>query len=188
MYDAPDAGHPNRASRYAALLFALACLQGCSGGESTQSNNPPPPPPPSDEPSGLDDRPSNATCLAWDRPSADDSISITRYTNLSFSSPIAMLQAPGDNSRWFVVEQGGVVRTFPTSNPSASTAYIDISGRVDDGGEMGLLGMAFHPDFPQDPRVFLSYTNEDGTVAYYSHDGDTCPIHEWLVDSDSVNA
>jgi hypothetical protein len=31
-------------------------------------------------------------------------------------------------------------------------------------------------------------TNEDGTVAYYSHDGDTCPIHEWLVDSDSVNA
>ncbi len=28
--------------------------------------------------------------------------------------------------------------------------------------------------------------NEDGTVAYYSHNGDTCPIHEWLVDSDAV--
>jgi uncharacterized repeat protein (TIGR03806 family) len=160
MYDAPDAGHLNRASRCAALLFALACLHGCSGGEGTRSSNPPPPPP-SDEPSGLDDRPSNTTCLAWDRPSADDSISITRYTNLSFSSPIAMLQAPGDNSRWFVVEQGGVVRTFPTSNPTTSTPYVNISARVDGGGEMGLLGMAFHPDFPQDPRVFLSYTNED---------------------------
>ena len=27
--------------------------------------------------------------------------------------------------------------------------------------------------------------DEDGTVAAYSHDGDTCPIHEWLVETDS---
>jgi uncharacterized repeat protein (TIGR03806 family) len=160
MYVAPNAGQLNRAPLHAALLVALAGLHGCSGGESTQSNNPPPPPP-NNEPSGLDTRPANATCLAWDRPSADDTISVTRYTNLSFSSPVAMLQAPADNSRWFVVEQGGVVRTFPTNNPAASTSYIDIAARVDGGGEMGLLGMAFHPDFPQDPRVFLSYTNED---------------------------
>ena len=158
MYDAPDAGHLNRASRYAALLFAFACLHGCGSGEDTRSNEPPPPPP-SDEPSGLDDRPSNTTCLAWDRPSADDSISLTRYTNLSFSSPIAMLQAPGDNARWFVVEKAGVVRTFSVSNPAASSVFIDIAARVDEEGEQGLLGMAFHPDFPQDPRVFLSYSN-----------------------------
>lgn len=30
--------------------------------------------------------------------------------------------------------------------------------------------------------------NEDGSVAYYSHNGDTCPIHEWLVDGDALNA
>jgi uncharacterized repeat protein (TIGR03806 family) len=161
MYHAPDAGHLNRTSRFAALLFALACLHGCGGGESTRANEPPapPPPPPSDEPSGLDDRPSNATCLAWERPSADDSISITRYTNLSFSSPVAMLQAPGDDSRWFVVEKAGVVRTFSVSNPAASSVFIDIAARVTDDSEQGLLGMAFHPDFPQDPRVFLSYSN-----------------------------
>jgi uncharacterized repeat protein (TIGR03806 family) len=156
MYEAPHAGHLNRALRYAALLFVLACLHGCSGGEDTRSSNPPPP---SDEPSGLDDRPSNATCLAWDRPSADDSISVTRYTNLSFSSPVAMLQAPADNSRWFVVEKAGVVRTFPVSNPVASSVFIDIAARVTTDSEQGLLGMAFHPDFPQDPRVFLSYSN-----------------------------
>lgn len=28
-------------------------------------------------------------------------------------------------------------------------------------------------------------TNEDGTPAYYSHNGDTCPIHEWLVPTDA---
>jgi uncharacterized repeat protein (TIGR03806 family) len=159
MYVAPNAVQLNRASLQAALLFALACLHGCSGGESTRPNDSPPPPP-SDEPSGLDTRPSNTTCLAWDRPSADDTISVTRYTNLSFAAPIAMLQAPNDNSRWFVVEQGGAVFQFPVSNP-VKQSFIDITGRVDGGGEMGLLGMAFHPNFPTDPRVFLSYTNED---------------------------
>jgi uncharacterized repeat protein (TIGR03806 family) len=154
-----------RTAKWAALLLGLVFLHGCSSGESTQANDPPvtpppPPPPPSGETSGLDARPSNTTCLAWDRPSADDSISLTRYTNLTFDAPIAMLQAPNDNARWFVVERTGRVRTFPTSNPTASTVFIDIAGRIALAGEQGLLGMAFHPNFPQDPRVFLSYSNE----------------------------
>jgi uncharacterized repeat protein (TIGR03806 family) len=157
-----------RAAKCAALLLAFAWLSACSSGEDTQQNDPPtnpppppPPPPPTTEPTGLDSRPSNTTCLAWDRPSADDTIALTRYTNLSFNQPVAMLQAPppAGNSRWFVVEKPGVVRTFPTANPTASTVFIDISGAVDDGGEQGLLGMAFHPDFPTDPRVFLSYSS-----------------------------
>jgi glucose/arabinose dehydrogenase len=84
------------------------------------------------------------------------------FPALSFTRPLALLQAPGDASRWFVVEQAGRVRTFANS-PTASTAttFIEITDRVDDGGEMGLLGMAFHPRFPADPRVFLSYTNDD---------------------------
>ena len=164
MYDAAHAGRLTIASRGAALLLSLVCLHACSSGEDTRSNDPPappPPPPPSGEASGLDARPANATCLAWDRPSSDDTISLTRYTNLTFNSPVAMLQAPppAGSSRWFVVEKGGVVRTFPTTNPTASTVFIDISGPVDEDGEQGLLGMAFHPNFPQDPRVFLSYSS-----------------------------
>ena len=83
------------------------------------------------------------------------------FPNLSFAAPVAMLQAPGDDSRWFVVEQGGVVRVFD-NDPSVTTAtvFIDITARVASGGEMGLLGMAFHPGFPLNPRVYLSYTNE----------------------------
>jgi len=77
-----------------------------------------------------------------------------------FANPIAMLQAPGDNSRWFVVEQGGRVRVF-INRPSETNApnFLDITSRVTAGGEMGLLGMAFHPGFPGDPRVFVHYTN-----------------------------
>jgi glucose/arabinose dehydrogenase len=91
---------------------------------------------------------------------------------LNFTSPVAMLQAPGNGSRWFVVEQAGYVRVFD-DDPGATMAdvglFVDIDGRVDSGGERGLLGMAFHPDFPANPRVYLSYTNADaGLVSLIS--------------------
>jgi glucose/arabinose dehydrogenase len=86
------------------------------------------------------------------------------FPNLQFISPVAMIQAPGDSTRWFVVEQPGEVRVFD-NNPTVTSgnSFIDIRGRVISGGELGLLGMAFHPGFPNDPRVFLSYTHNDTT-------------------------
>jgi len=83
------------------------------------------------------------------------------FPALAFSQPVALLQAPGDTTRWFVVEQAGRVRVFANSpQAGAFTTFADITDRVTSGDEMGLLGMAFHPQFPTDPRVFLSYTNE----------------------------
>ena len=83
------------------------------------------------------------------------------FPKLDFTQPVAMLQAPNDAARWFVVEQAGRVLAF-NNDQAASTAgtFVDISARVASGGEMGLLGMAFHPDFPANPRVYLSYTNQ----------------------------
>jgi glucose/arabinose dehydrogenase len=91
-------------------------------------------------------------------------LSVTRaFANLTFNSPVAMVQAPGVTTRWFVVEQGGVVRVFENSNTvSTSSIFIDISSRVTSGGETGLLGIAFHPGFPANPRVYLSYTTTSG--------------------------
>ena len=84
------------------------------------------------------------------------------FPNLSFSAPVAMLQAPNDATRWFVVEQGGVVRVFDNNNAVAtSSMFIDISSRVTFNGELGLLGMAFHPRFPADPRVYLFYSHTE---------------------------
>jgi glucose/arabinose dehydrogenase len=85
------------------------------------------------------------------------------FPNVSFTSPVAMLQARGDDSRWFVVEQAGRVRVFPNNQaamPGDVSNFVDISGRVTSGGEMGLLGVAFHPDFATTTKkVYLSYTN-----------------------------
>ena len=39
---------------------------------------------------------------------------------------------------------------------------LDIGSQITSGGEQGLLGVATHPTFPTDPRVFISFTNTDG--------------------------
>ena len=63
------------------------------------------------------------------------------------------------------------MRTFPTNNPDDAAPYSSTSaGASTAGGEQGLLGMAFHPNFPQDPRVFLSYSN-DGCGPRFAHFG-----------------
>ena len=140
------------------MSVLAALLAGCDSGADTTSNpQPPPPPPPT---SGLDQRPSNTTCLAPSRAGGSVTIGVQRvFPSLSFSSPVGLMQAPGDATRWFVIEQGGFVRVFD-NNPAitVSSPFINISGRLTSGGETGLLGMAFHPNFPTDPRVYLSYT------------------------------
>jgi len=73
-----------------------------------------------------------------------------------------MMQAPGDSTRWFVVEKAGSVWAFP-DDPDATlndvVLFADISDRVDSApSEAGLLGMAFHPDFSMNGEVYLSYT------------------------------
>jgi uncharacterized repeat protein (TIGR03806 family) len=119
---------------------------------------------------GLDTRPSNTTCLAGVRPSSSDTASVQRvFPSLTFVSPILALQAPGDSSRWYVVQQGGQVLRFVNNSGTTTTnTVIDLSGRITSGGETGLLGMAFHPNFPTDRRVFLSYTSSGTLTSHIS--------------------
>ncbi|MBK7952158.1 MAG: PQQ-dependent sugar dehydrogenase [Deltaproteobacteria bacterium] len=109
---------------------------------------------------GLDVRPANTTCVAPARPTRDASVDISTpfSPEPSLSSITKLLQAPGDASRWFVLEQGGRIRVFPVASPGNTTTWIDLSSAVDDRGEGGLLGMAFHPSWPATREVFVSYT------------------------------
>jgi hypothetical protein len=76
-----------------------------------------------------------------------------------FAQPVYAVAPPGDD-RLFVVEKGGVIRIVEDGQ-ILPEPFLDISSEVANRGEMGLLSMAFHPEFPADDRVFVYYSNED---------------------------
>src|SRR5829696_8606491 len=84
-----------------------------------------------------------------------------------FDAPLEIAD-PGDGSgRLFVAEQAGRIRIVQ-DGALADQPFLDITDRIASGGERGLLGLAFHPDFPNDPRFFVDYTDRDGnTVISY---------------------
>ena len=138
-----------RLTLFASILALIVAACGGSSGGSAMSPPPPPPPPPP--------------------PVSDPQIAVQQaFSNLSFASPVSLQQAPGDSTRWFVVEQGGIIETFANdANASTTNVFIDIASRVTSGGERGLLGMAFHPNFPTTPEVFLSYTGQSGGLTSF---------------------
>ncbi len=76
--------------------------------------------------------------------------------------PLYLTAPPGDPDRLFVVERGGRIRLIERGVLHAAP-FLDIADRVRaDGGEQGLLGLAFHPRYPDDPRLFVNYTDLRG--------------------------
>lgn len=101
----------------------------------------------------------HATPDAQRMPAAAGIVVSRVYPRLSFALPVAMVQAPRNNARWYVVEQGGVIRQFRNvADPANSRVVLDISDRAACCDEAGVLGLAFHPDFPSNPHAYVSYT------------------------------
>jgi len=73
------------------------------------------------------------------------------------------IAAPDDGSgRLFVVGQDGRIWVVDARGGVAAEPMVDLRDRVISGGEQGLLGLALHPGFPNDPRAYVNYTNRDG--------------------------
>ncbi|MEM7276763.1 MAG: PQQ-dependent sugar dehydrogenase [Pseudomonadota bacterium] len=107
---------------------------------------------------GLDNRPDNQTCVAPARPGAATGIrSEEAFPNLpTINQPTKMLLEPGSNPRWFVLEKPGQIVVFDPDNATALTSFLSFTVRSNSEG--GLLGMAFHPNYPGTPEIFVSYT------------------------------
>lgn len=94
---------------------------------------------------------------------ADFSITLSRRTSHTFSSPTQVTNADDGTNRLFVVEQRGTIRVV--KNGLVQSGYfLDIRSRVEAGGERGLLGVAFHPDFKTNRRLFAYYTRPGGDI------------------------
>ena len=79
-----------------------------------------------------------------------------------FDSPVEIKNA-GD-TRLFVVEQPGRIKVLNVDGNVNSTSFLDISSSVNYGGEKGLLGLAFHPNYPTNPSFFVNYINNSGNT------------------------
>ena len=77
-----------------------------------------------------------------------------------FSSPVDIASAPGDPSTLYVVEQQGTIKTV--TGGQVTGTFLDIRSRVRSGGEQGLLSVAFHPDYAQNHRFYVDYTDLNG--------------------------
>ena len=151
--------------RLRSLILALFLLHAACGGCGSSSE------PARDDPDdggstppvfGLESRPENSTCLAPDRP-----IAATGYTTEnvfpnapSFLNITKIIQAPGDPDRWFVLEQRGSIQTFDASDQTNVHTWLDFTSDVTPAAAAGdgrLLGIAFHPDYPSTPEVFIYY-------------------------------
>jgi len=78
----------------------------------------------------------------------------------TFDQPVAIVSAPGETHRLFIVEKPGriiIVHNPGSASPTYST-FLDISGPVIDSGEEGLLALAFHPDYATNGYFYVWYT------------------------------
>ncbi len=76
--------------------------------------------------------------------------------------PTAITTPPGDD-RLFIVERFGVILMMDANRELQETAFLDLTDRVLAGGiEQGLLGLAFHPDYANNGRFYVYYTDQGG--------------------------
>jgi hypothetical protein len=74
---------------------------------------------------------------------------------------VAVRHANDGSGRRFIVQLNGFVRIVDASNNVLSTPFLDISSLTSAGGERGLLGLAFHPDYASNGRIFVNYTDAE---------------------------
>lgn len=75
--------------------------------------------------------------------------------------PLGFVPFPGENDTYLVIEQAGRARVL-RNNAIETADFLDLRDSIASGGEQGLLGVAFAPDFETSGRVFFSFTNRSG--------------------------
>ncbi len=87
-----------------------------------------------------------------------------------FDKPVFLTGAGDGSGRVYIVEQGGLIWQMD-GDAAGKSIFLDVSQKISTGGnEQGLLGLAFHPDYPQNPTLFINYTdtNGDTTISRFS--------------------
>jgi glucose/arabinose dehydrogenase len=107
-----------------------------------------------------------------------------------FTSPVALMGAGDGSQRLFVVDQTGLIWILAEGR-KLETPFLDLRAQVialnSFYDERGLLGLAFHPDFATNSRLYVSYSaplREGFSPSEWDH---TTYISEFLVSADDPN-
>ena len=86
-----------------------------------------------------------------------------------FSQPLYLTAPAGDLNRVFIVEQNSATIKIIKNGTVLATPFLNIDPKVGSGGEMGLLGLAFHPNYASNGYFYVNYTDNSGdtVVARY---------------------
>ena len=112
---------------------------------------------------------------------------VKAFPNLSFDSPVFFCHSNDGTNRIFVEEQRGVIRVFANDSTTSNTVvFLDIDGRVTSGGEMGLLGLAFHPSYSGNGYFYVNYTTTQNgprrtVISRFSAQGDQADPNSELI-------
>jgi len=84
------------------------------------------------------------------------------FPNLTFNSPVGIINSGDGTNRLFVFEQQGTIRVFDNSaNTATSKVFLDVADSVLSGGEQGLLGLAFHPNYRNNGYFYVDYVADN---------------------------
>ena len=97
----------------------------------------------------------------------------TELVTAGLPQPVFVTAPPGDSTRLLVVEQRGRIRIL-LNDQLLATPFLNIEALVLSGGESGLLGMAFHPNYAANGFFYVNYSDSDGdtVIARYTRSAD----------------
>jgi len=141
-----------RAARAPVLALALAlALAACSADGGDDGGGP--------RIMTGDEAPPATTTTAAETP-APRALRLERVAG-GLASPVHVTSAPAEPGRIYVIEQAGIVRVIENGTVRPE-AFLDLRSEIASGGERGLLSVAFHPDYAENGRLFVDYTNREG--------------------------
>lgn len=118
-------------------VITLGFLLGCGSGSISSSGSPSPSP-----------APSGSTAIAL------------QSVVTGLQQPLDLEQPNDGSGRLFVVSQAGTIQIIQ-NGAVLPTPFLDIRNLVIDSVESGLLGLTFHPGFPQNPRFYVNYVRSN---------------------------
>ena len=136
----------------AMLLVACSSASGSPGGGAAGTSSSPTP-----VPTALITATPLPTAAATPTAGRPGHVALVRIAS-GLIGPIGVTNAGDGSGRLFVVQQRGQIRVVNPDGSLRQAPFVDLSARIRAGGEQGLLGLAFHPNFAANGRLFVDYT------------------------------